>query len=51
VNIQSSKLAATSPLTVLEMFGADFALLNSQLPTVHAAIERAMAERLPGKTA
>jgi hypothetical protein len=34
----------------LEMFGADLALLNAHSPSVHAAIERAMAERLPGKS-
>ncbi len=47
---RTATVTATSDLMVLEMFGADFALLNAQSPSVHAAIERAMAERLPGKS-
>ena len=47
---RTATVTATSPLTVLEMFGADFALLDAELPSVHAAIARAMEERLPGQT-
>jgi CRP-like cAMP-binding protein len=47
---RTATVIATSPLCVLEMFGADLALLDAQLPSVHAAIERAMEERLRGST-
>ena len=40
-------MTAASNVTVLEMFGADLAVLNAQAPSVHAAIERAMEERIP----
>jgi CRP-like cAMP-binding protein len=45
---RTATVTAATELTVLEMFGADFALLNSQLPAVKAAIDTAMAQRLPG---
>jgi CRP-like cAMP-binding protein len=48
---RTATVTAMSPVTVLEMFGADLAVLNSQLPTVHAAIEQAMEERLPDRQA
>jgi CRP/FNR family cyclic AMP-dependent transcriptional regulator len=47
---RTATVTAASDVTVLEMFGADLAVLNAQSPSVHAAIERAMAERLPGRT-
>ena len=48
---RTATVTAASDVTVLEMFGADLAVLNAHSPSVHAAIERAMAERLPGKSA
>ena len=48
---RTATVTAASDVTVLEMFGADLAVLNAHSPSVHAAIERAMAERLPGRTA
>ena len=48
---RTATVTATSELTVLEMFGTDLAMLNAHSPSVHAAIERAMAERLPGTSA
>lgn len=47
---RTATVTATSDLMALEMFGADLAVLNAQSPSVHAAIENAMAERLPGKS-
>ena len=44
---RTATVTAASDVTVLEMFGADLAVLNAQVPSVHAAIERAMAERMP----
>ena len=46
---RTATVTATSHVTALEMFGADLAVLNAQSPSVHAAIERAMAERLPDR--
>ena len=46
---RTATVTATSPVTLLEMFGADFAVLDAQSPSVHAAIERALKERLPGQ--
>jgi CRP-like cAMP-binding protein len=44
---RTATVTAASDVTVLEMFGADLAVLNAQAPSVHAAIERAMEERIP----
>ena len=44
---RTATVTATLDVIVLEMFGADFAVVNAQTPSVHAAIERAMAERMP----
>ena len=44
---RTATVTATSDVIVLEMFGADFAVVNAQAPSVHSAIERAMAERMP----
>ena len=44
---RTATMTAASDVTVLEMFGADLAVLNAQAPSVHAAIERAMEERIP----
>jgi CRP/FNR family transcriptional regulator, cyclic AMP receptor protein len=46
---RTADVTATSPVTLLEMFGADFAVLDAQSPSVHAVIERALKERLPGQ--
>jgi CRP-like cAMP-binding protein len=45
---RTATVMAVTDMTVLEMFGADFALLNAQSPTIKATIDAAMAERLPG---
>jgi CRP-like cAMP-binding protein len=45
---RTATVTAATDLVVLEMFGTDLALLNAHSPAVHAAIERAMAQRLPG---
>jgi CRP-like cAMP-binding protein len=44
---RTATVTAASDVTVLEMFGADLAVLNAQVPAVHAVIERAMAARIP----
>ncbi|HXY92899.1 MAG TPA: cyclic nucleotide-binding domain-containing protein [Acidimicrobiia bacterium] len=45
---RTATVTAATDMVLLEMFGADLAVLNAELPTVHAAIEAAMAQRLPG---
>ncbi len=45
--MRTATVTATSDVIVLEMFGADFAVVNAHTPSVHSAIERAMAERMP----
>ena len=45
---RTADVTAATDMTVFQMFGADFAVLNAQSPAVKAAIDAAMAERLPG---
>lgn len=45
---RSATVIANTDMMVLEMFGADFAMLHAHSPAVKATIDRAMAERLPG---
>jgi CRP-like cAMP-binding protein len=44
---RTADVIATTDITLLEMFGADFAVLNAHSPAVKAAIDAAMAQRLP----
>ena len=44
---RTATVTTTAPSVVFEMFGADFALLTSQIPELQVAIEAAMAKRLP----
>jgi cAMP-dependent protein kinase regulator/CRP/FNR family cyclic AMP-dependent transcriptional regulator/cGMP-dependent protein kinase 2 len=43
---RTADVTAATDMTVLEMFGADFAMLNAHSPAVKAAIDKVMAERL-----
>ena len=44
---RTATVTADTDMVLLEMFGADFALLESHAPTVHAAIRTAMEQRMP----
>jgi CRP-like cAMP-binding protein len=44
---RTATVTAATDMMVLEMFGADFAVLCAESPAVKAAIDAAMAERLP----
>src|SRR5262245_13603712 len=44
---RTATVTATSPVTVLAMFGADFAVLSSEIPELKSRIDAAIAERLP----
>jgi CRP-like cAMP-binding protein len=44
---RTATVTATSPVTVLAMFGADFAVLCEKIPDLRKRIDAAMAERLP----
>ena len=43
---RTATVTAATPMTLFAMFGADFALLEAQSPSVHAIIEQALDERL-----
>jgi voltage-gated potassium channel len=43
---RTATVTATTEMVLLEMFGADFALLESRSPSVHATVRKAIAERL-----
>jgi CRP-like cAMP-binding protein len=45
---RTATVTTTSPVTVLAMFGADFALLTAEIPELKKRIDAAIAERLPG---
>jgi CRP-like cAMP-binding protein len=45
---RTATVTAVTDMVVLEMFGADFAVLCADSPAVKATVDRAMAERLPG---
>ena len=44
---RTATVIAVTEMTLLEMFGADFAVLHAHSPAVKATIDRAMSERLP----
>jgi CRP-like cAMP-binding protein len=44
---RTATVTATSPVTVLAMFGADFAVLATEIPELKKRIDAAIAERLP----
>jgi CRP-like cAMP-binding protein len=44
---RTATVTAATDMVVLEMFGADFAMLHAHSPAVKATIDRAMSERLP----
>ena len=44
---RTADVIAATEMTLLEMFGADFAVLNAHSPAVKAVIDAAMAQRLP----
>ena len=44
---RTATVTATSTTTVFAMFGADFAVLVNEIPSLHDAIEHALADRLP----
>jgi CRP/FNR family transcriptional regulator, cyclic AMP receptor protein len=44
---RTATVTATSPTTLLAMFGADFAKLAADIPALHATIDAALAARLP----
>jgi CRP-like cAMP-binding protein len=43
----TATVTATSPVTVLAMFGADFAVLSDEIPELKKRIDDAIAQRLP----
>jgi CRP-like cAMP-binding protein len=45
---RTATVVAATEMMVLEMFGADFAVLHAHSPAVKSTIDRAMSERLPG---
>jgi CRP-like cAMP-binding protein len=45
---RTATVIAATDMVVLEMFGADFAVLHAHSPAVKAMIDRAMSERLAG---
>jgi len=45
---RTATVVAATPMTLLAMFGADFAKLAADHPSVAAVIDSALAERLPG---
>jgi CRP/FNR family cyclic AMP-dependent transcriptional regulator len=45
---RTATVTATSPTSLLAMFGADFAKLVGDIPELHATIDAALAARLPG---
>jgi CRP-like cAMP-binding protein len=44
---RTATVTATSPVTVLAMFGADFAALSDEIPELKKRIDAAIAQRLP----
>jgi CRP-like cAMP-binding protein len=44
---RTATVTATSPVTVLAMFGADFAVLAKEIPELKKRIDAAISERLP----
>jgi CRP/FNR family transcriptional regulator, cyclic AMP receptor protein len=44
---RTATVIATSPVTVLAMFGADFAMLSDEIPELKKRIDATIAQRLP----
>jgi CRP-like cAMP-binding protein len=44
---RTATVTATAPTTVFAMFGADFAKLVGEIPSLHTKIDDALAERVP----
>ena len=44
---RTATVTATQPSVLLAMFGADFAKLTAEIPTLHATIDAALEARLP----
>jgi CRP-like cAMP-binding protein len=44
---RTATVTATSAVTVLAMFGADFAVLSAEIPELKQRIDAAIAQRLP----
>ncbi len=45
---RTATVTTTEPTTLLAMFGADFAKLAGEVPSLHAKIDDAIAARVPG---
>jgi CRP/FNR family transcriptional regulator, cyclic AMP receptor protein len=45
---RTATVTTTAPTTLFAMFGADFAKLVGEVPSLHDAIDAAIAARLPG---
>ncbi|MFI5046950.1 MAG: cyclic nucleotide-binding domain-containing protein [Acidimicrobiia bacterium] len=43
---RTATVTATTEMTLLEMFGADFAVLEASSPSIHALVRKALVERL-----
>ena len=43
---RTATVTATTELRLLEMFGADFAVLEASSPSIHAIVRKALADRL-----
>jgi CRP-like cAMP-binding protein len=43
---RTATVTSTTEMLLLEMFGADFALLEARSPSVHATVRKALADRL-----
>jgi CRP-like cAMP-binding protein len=43
---RTATVTATTEMMLLEMFGADFAVLEAKCPSVHATVRKALSERL-----
>jgi CRP-like cAMP-binding protein len=44
---RTATVTATAPTTVFALFGADFAKLVAEIPTLHDEIDHALADRVP----
>jgi hypothetical protein len=45
---RTATVTTTSPVIVLAMFGADFAVLSNEIAELKQRIDAAIAQRLPG---
>ena len=44
---RTATVTTTSPAVIFAMFGADFAKLVAEIPSLHTSIDEALAERVP----